>query len=94
MKIRFSARARADLQEILDYISSDSEIFAERTVEQLIQVARNLARFPESGRISNRFNDPQFREWIHRNYRVAYRIGEDVIEIITIHHTSQHVKDD
>ena len=89
MKVRFSVRAQADLQEIFDFIALDSEIFAERTVEQLIQVARDLARFPQSGRIISRFDDPRLREWIHRNYCIAYRIGEDVIEIITIHHTSR-----
>jgi len=94
MKVRFSARAREDLQEIFDFIAHDSEVFAQRTIEQLIRVVKNIAQFPESGRVLKRFNDTRFREWIHRNYRIAYHIGEVSVEILTIHHTSRRDNDD
>ena len=94
MKVRFSARARADLQEIFDFIASDSEIFAERTIEKLIQITKNLSKFPESGRIIKHPVDFQLREWIYRNYRIAYRLCEGAVEIITIHHTSRRDEED
>jgi len=61
-------------------------------VEQLINLARDFARFPLSGRVIARFNNPQLRERFYRNYRIAYHVGEDVIDIITIHHTARRIE--
>ena len=88
MKVVFSARAQADLVEIYEFIALDSKVFAKRTVDQLIDLTRDLARFPNSGRIIARFNDPALRERFYRNYRIAYHVADNVIEIITIHHTA------
>jgi addiction module RelE/StbE family toxin len=86
--IEFSPRSQADLFHIRDYIADDSPAAAERTIARLLQSIRYLERFPEIGR--------QWRGGPTRAlsvpglpYRVHYQINGDVVEILTVVHTSR-----
>ncbi len=89
MKVNLSDKAVADLDEISDYIAADSVFFANRTVNQILQVTEQLSRFPQSGRVSTEYNDPNIRERFFRGYRIGYKILEHSIEIATIRHMSR-----
>jgi addiction module RelE/StbE family toxin len=89
VKIRFSGQARADLKEIFDYIANDSRKYAQKTRASLIVRAEELAQFPFAGRVNEKFNDPNLREVIYGNYRIAYHIEYQVIIVLTIQHTAK-----
>ena len=89
MKVRLSARARADLADIYEFIARDSPYYAGRTVADLIRTAEGLTRFPQSGRVIPKYGDPKLREVVHRNYRIAYFATDDGIDIITFHHVAR-----
>jgi plasmid stabilization system protein ParE len=77
-------RARADLQEIGDYIAEDNPIAAERWVGVLIAVAEAAATLPRRVRVVPEIGREDVREVFKRTYRIVYRIGDGRIEILTV----------
>ena len=88
MKVVFSDLSRARLHEIQAYIAFDSARAATRVADRIIYAAETLADFPELGA---RWRGGPTRALVVSGlpYRLHYRITGDVVEIITIAHTSQ-----
>lgn len=59
------------------YIAQDSHDRACAFGDALIARTKQLADFPESGRIVPEFHDPVAREIIHGTYRIIYRLSPD-----------------
>jgi toxin ParE1/3/4 len=76
MKLIWSQRATADLEQIGDFISRDQPERARRYVQTLVDRAKQAIQFPQSGRIVPEFNDENVREFIEGNYRIVYEILE------------------
>ncbi len=93
MKVVLTARARADLAEIHDYIALDSPQYAARVSAQLLVKSYELGQFPKIGQVIAKFSNPNLRERHHRNYRIAYRIKDTVIEILSIRHVARLSED-
>lgn len=68
-KIKWTERASRNIQDIHEYISRDSVIYAARFVKSLIKATKRLEDMPYSGRIVIEFESDHFREVIYRNYR-------------------------
>lgn len=88
MKIVYTPRARQDLREIRDYISNDlkNPIAANNVISQILSVAHQLERFPESGML---LSEKTGRETDYRclsvsNYIIPYRIEGKAVKIIRI----------
>lgn len=93
MKVVFSDRAKHRLHQIRSYITNDNPVAAEHVVVRIRQTVELLADFPMLG--------PKWREGETRAlvvsglpYRVHYRINANVLEIITIAHTSRRMSED
>lgn len=86
MKIEWTEPAVADLESIRDYIKKDSEYYASRFVERIIEAVENLKRFPEIGRIVPEAEEENIRELLFYNYRIMYRLETERILILTIIH--------
>ena len=79
-----------DLKEIFDYISKDSKRYAENQVKRIKNKTSLLKTRPLTGRVVPEIEIKEIRELIEGNYRIVYRIlNEDLVEILTIHHTSR-----
>ena len=89
LKIRWSPQAAANLEEICSYISKDSEYYAVLFAKRITNIIKDIPDFPELGRIVPEYNDRNLRERIYENYRIVYRIKEDIIEIAAICHGSR-----
>jgi plasmid stabilization system protein ParE len=85
-RVVWSRRAAEDLEAIAQYIALDSSAYAAAVVKRILNTARNLARFPFAGRIVPELADGNIREWFVYNYRVIYRIEDDVVTIATVVH--------
>jgi len=55
-------------------------------------IIENLIQFPKMGRIVPELENLEIREIIYRNFRVVYRLKENILEIIRIIHGSRHLK--
>lgn len=89
LKIIWSPQASYHLAEICDYISKDSEYYASLFAEKVIKLIETIPDFPRSGRMVPEYNEEDLRERIYGNYRIIYRIKEEVIEIVAICHGSR-----
>ena len=49
-QVRWSPEAVEDIEEIAAYISKDSPLYVQQTVEELIAASRRLSQFPVRGR--------------------------------------------
>jgi toxin ParE1/3/4 len=54
-------------------------------------IVTNVPLFPDSGRIVPEYQDPNLREKMFQNYRIAYRIKGQFIEIVTISHAAKQL---
>ena len=89
VKIVWSEEALKDIEEIISFISKDSELYAVNFASKIISAVETLKMFPEIGRIVPEYGDPKIREIIYRNYRIVYQIEERAVEIITVSHGSK-----
>jgi addiction module RelE/StbE family toxin len=84
--VRWTERAKGDLQEVYNFIARDSPRAADALVERIARAADRLAAFPESGRTMPEFPTLPYREVIVGNYRVLYRIERESVWIAAVVH--------
>jgi plasmid stabilization system protein ParE len=90
-RVVWSARAIADLEGIASYISSDSPAYARSVVKKIVSATRNLAPFPNSGRIVPEFQDEKIREVLAFSYRVIDEVKENSVLIAAIIHGKRNL---
>ena len=88
-KIIWSPRSISNLESVFEYISRDSHVYASHFVDRIISVIEKIPDFPESGRVVPEYNDSDIREKIFGNYRIVYRLREEIIEIAAIVNAAQ-----
>jgi toxin ParE1/3/4 len=91
-KVVWTESALLDLRAIHEYISTDSEFYANRFVDRLIDTVEGIQEFPRKGRVVPEFNNPDIREVIVGPYRVVYRIYSGFVGVVRIHHSSRPMK--
>jgi toxin ParE1/3/4 len=88
-RVKWSPKAASHLEGICDYIAKDSQYYAVLFAKKVVAIVKSLPQFPKAGRIVPEYNDENLREKIYGNYRIVYRIKEEVIEIVVICHGSR-----
>jgi addiction module RelE/StbE family toxin len=88
MKVRFTRKAQADLDQIGTFISNDNEEAASRIVTRLMELAWALGDNPKEGRATDESGifvlvAPRL------HYLIFYRITVTELQIIHIRHTSR-----
>jgi len=73
-RVSWSPDALADVESIAGYIARDSAFYAKAVTERIIEVARDLRRFPLAGRVVPELQDESIREGFVYNYRLIYRV--------------------
>lgn len=89
VQIEWTERSLEDLNEIHDYIARDSKSYATLFIKKIYNTVQKLKEFPNMGRIVPEVNIPSVRELIFQNYRIVYRIIDEIVEIITVFHGSR-----
>ncbi len=89
MKIEWTEPALLDLESIRKYIRRDSEYYATRFIERVIEGVENLEKFPEMGRRVPEAEEENIREILFYNYRIMYRVETKRILILTVIHGSR-----
>jgi toxin ParE1/3/4 len=88
MRVRFTPRARRDLEEIREYLETRSPPGARNVLQALAGAVRIVSEQPYA---SVRTDDPDVRVKLVLRYRykIFYRIRDDMIEILHVRHTSR-----
>lgn len=93
MKLRFSALALADLEDIAAYIERDSEDAARRVVNRLEELCFSLREFPELGVMSE---IPRVRKLFVPGlpYKIIYEIVRKTgtVVILRVYHDAQDAR--
>ena len=89
-EIILSHQAKADLDNIYDYIFQDSPLYAQRQVEKILKRINRITNSIQSGRIMPELYVEAIREVFEGNYRIIYRIiSADKVEVVAILHTAR-----
>ena len=90
MRVRWSGRSLRNLQSIRDFISKNNPVNAEKfIIDMFDSVESRLKHFPKSGRVIPEKGDRKFREIIHGNYRIMYKIEIEMLTIVTVRNAKQ-----
>ncbi len=86
-QVIWTGSALQDLTDIGEYISKDSEKYAEITVSQLFSSTDILEDHPKAGKVVPEFEIESIRELIRGNYRIVYQLIEGhTIYVLAVHH--------
>ena len=85
-EVRWTPQAADDLEAITDFIAADSPNYASLFAIDVLTSVERLRTFPRLGRVVPELHNPDVREIILGNYRIAYRIRGDIVEILTVWH--------
>ena len=89
MNIVWSPLAVDRVSEIAAYIAQDKPSAAEQWVKTVFSKVEHLKSSPEIGRIVPEIENSKFRELIHGNYRIIYRIELKQLSVLTVRHGKQ-----
>jgi len=78
--------AVSNLDNIHEYISRDSELYADSVLSEIFDAVDRLVNYSQSGRIVPELDEQRTREIIAGCYRVMYDIQDDTIRILTVLH--------
>ena len=92
LKIVWSLRAAAHLEDICSYISKDSITYASVFAGKVLTIVEGLSRYPQSGRVVPEYDIKNLRERVYNNYRIVYRVKPDMLEIVAICHGARLLK--
>jgi toxin ParE1/3/4 len=82
---RITEQARADLDQLWDYIAERNEAAADRLLDNILKAARLHASFPQMGRQRDELA-PDLRSFVVSPYVVFYRPAGDTIEVLRVLH--------
>lgn len=88
-KIKWTPQSLEDIEAIANFITKDSSYYARMFTIKVFEAVDRLELFPESGRIVPELKRKEIREIILGNYRIIYRIKGELVEILTVYHSSR-----
>ncbi len=91
MKVAWTEKAEKQLDQIFNYIATDSALYAYRTLEKIIAHAEGIAPHPRKGRMVQEYKRDDVREIFHHPYRIIYLIKdqENIIDILSVIHEAR-----
>lgn len=84
MHIIWTEPSLVDLDNIFEYISHDSEFYAQRFIDKIIKSVDKLNDFPNLGRVVPEVNIVSVREIIYYSYRIIYQVTDNEIIILAV----------
>jgi len=88
-KIKWTPQSLDDVDAIASLIARDSGYYAQMFTIKVFETVEHLKLFPECGRIVPELNRREIREVILGNYRIIYRLKEELVEILTVYHSAR-----
>jgi toxin ParE1/3/4 len=89
MRVRHTPRARADLEEIVQYITSDNPHAAERVRRAIFDAIELVATHPYAGIKNARAPELRSKLVSRYPYRVHYQVSVGELWIVHIRHTAR-----
>jgi len=93
MKVVWTETAISHLTNIHDYISRDSERWAQRMVDRITSQSKRIGDHPELGQVVAEYGLSNIREVYEGPYRVIYRVTDIAIEVVAVVHGAMLLPD-
>ena len=91
VQINWTDDAKLDLKNIYEFISKESEYYAELTVFKIISKTELLNNNVNIGKVIKEKQNPFFRELLYKQYRIMYKVlGDQHVDILNISHSSRN----
>jgi plasmid stabilization system protein ParE len=84
--VKWAYAARADLLEILEYLTEESPAAAESFLNEVETAAASLTQFPQRGALVRELNIPNLRQIFVGRYRLIYRVEKGGVGIARLIH--------
>lgn len=94
MKVVYTAATVADLRKIADWLAIHYPAIAPFVERRIRTVIAWIGRWPESARRSAKRPGVRIVPVGRYPYRIFYRITDDAVEILHIHHTARRSWDE
>lgn len=93
-KVSLSPAALDDLKTIFDYISNDSEFYAEKVINNILKRITVLETHTRIGKMVHEFGNDAIREILEGSYRIIYKIeSESEISVARVYHGARLLKE-
>jgi len=95
-KVLWTATAKKDLEEIIEYITKDSIQIAIEKYVKIKDAAQQLNRYPEQGRIIPELADQnirKYREIIIAPWRLMYKIEGNIVYVLAVIDGRRNIED-
>lgn len=87
-----SPEARADLEEIVDFIAADNPAAAERVLGELKAAMQRLAEMPLLGHLRQDLTAEPLRFWQVYSFLIIYRPEKSPLEVVRVLHAARDVR--
>ncbi len=86
--VKITESAQNDIEEIWQYIALDSIKTATKFINKIERAIFSLKSFPERNSLIPEYEilKIDYRQLIYKNYRIIYRISENVVYVLRILH--------
>ncbi len=88
-RVVWTEKALDDFENLLDYIGKDAPMAACRFAQQMIGRVELLQDHPLLGSEVPEDDTHTYREVLQGGFRIIYRVEEDTIYLVTIHHAAR-----
>jgi len=88
-RVVWSAQARRQLDEAVEYIPKDSLEAAQRVLLDVLEAASSLSMLSERGRVVPELSHPAVREVFVHKYRLIYEVGPSQVVILAFLHSAR-----
>jgi plasmid stabilization system protein ParE len=90
----FTSAALADLDDVLSYTSANYPALLPSIENRILAVLERIEQWPESAREVSERTGVRVVPLIRYPYRIFYRIADERVEILHIHHTARNEVDE
>ncbi len=93
MKIVVTGPASDDINEIYEYYLQRVNLkTAKQEKDKIIKRFKILKNFPLSGQVegNEKFKGSEIRYLVQGNFKIVYKVEEDIVIILAVFNTSQH----
>lgn len=86
MKVRWSNHALGQLTGIYEYVSRDSQQYAQRLVDRITARSQQIGTFPNAGQQVPEYGVPELREVLEGSYRIIYQVEVGQVTVLAVIH--------
>jgi len=88
-RLIWTEKALDDFEQLLEYIAKDAPVTACRFAQQMISRVELLQDHPLLGAEVPEDDTHTYRQVLQGSYRIIYRVEEDTVYLVTIHHAAK-----